>query len=784
MVANKKDDAESELITPSQVCLYYTESSQTIGVAINTPNYDLNDSNSKRFVIKMTEICETNHFSNFESILIQSNAGACYFSGRSDTGKGKIIASLLERLNIEAKHIAPKHFDTKNIDQDLCTLLGEESLMLYHNLVQNQNAMKAVAGLISSLGLLNDSDIIGSYTLKSYDISLYMRLDKPAIQTMNLFPENIKANRFSSIYGLLDCTVTNGMGKRTLERWLRHPLCDQDEINKRLDLVEFFVEHEDIRNSIRNEGLKGMVDIDKFCRKLEKRKNCQLQDLYHLLQAIKKVDLIISSLSSYEGPLQTTLKDRYITPLSQIRESLEGYNLLMQETLDTEGLDHTPPEFLIKSSWSPELREVMNCRNEIHNQIAQLYETDLHSWGSSIDLKCEVNRQYGYIYRCNAKHENILRKYDTITLLSVLKSGIIFTTEGTGGLRDLSESFSDYKKQYSQLQEILVKKAVEVASTYVAPFYLLSSYISQIDILSSFAYLSISSALPYTRPILTGLDGDNIIIKNGRHPLLEVQDGVSFIPNNYTFNRKTNRFIVITGPNMGGKSTYIRELGIISILAQIGCFVPCESAELCIFTSIYARVGAGDIQLKGVSTFMSEMIEASTILQDANEHTLVMIDELGRGTSTYDGLGLSWSIAEYIVTHIQCFCLFATHFQELIKLESLPGVSNLHVTAITNDNSITMLYEVKEGGCDQSFGIHCAELAHFPQSIIEDAKRKVQVFEKDTISAKRMKYSECDTPQQQLDELFQELLLLPSDESENSKQRYNSIMTKISELIQ
>jgi DNA mismatch repair protein MSH2 len=320
-----------------------------------------------------------------------------------------------------------------------------------------------------------------------------------------------------------------------------------------------------------------------------------------------------------------------------------------------------------------------------------------------------------------------------MTLQACQNKGLMFTTEGSRGLVALSEKRRETWEEYNAEQQGLLRQALEVARTFVPVCESASRLVSEMDVLRSFAYAANGNlgAELYSCPTILPREAGVINMKECRHPCLELLEDVAFIKNSYQLKRGESHFQIITGPNMGGKSTYIRQIGCIVFLAQIGSFVPCgDDCEISIVDSILARVGAGDAQMKGVSTFMAEMLEASVILDSVTENSLVIVDELGRGTSTYDGFGLAWAISEHMATQVKCYAMFATHFHELTELEhQVSGVVNKHVSAKIDDTSITMLYDVRNGPCKRSFGIHVAELAGFPQEVLQVAKRKLDELE-------------------------------------------------------
>ena len=682
----------------------------------------------------VSEFLDNDLYSNLESLLIQLGVKECLMQLDNKKGDPELnkIRSIADNCGIAISERSLGDFGTKDIEQDLTRLLRGELAAGILPQTDLKLAMGSAAALIKYLGVLSDPSNFGQYQLYQHDLAQYMKLDASALKALNLMPGPRDGSKNMSLYGLLDHCKTP-VGKRLLAQWLKQPLMSVEEIQKRQQLVEAFVMDTELRQAMQDPHLRSIPDLYRLAKRFQ-RKQASLEDVIRAYQMAIRLPGFIGTL---EGVVDEQYKDpldaEYTAKLIEYSNSLEKLQEMVETTVDIDALDNH--EYKIKPEFDDSLRILARRLEKLEKDMRNELKVVSHDLNQEIDKKLflENHRVHGHVFRLTRTEASAIRNKKQYTENSTQKNGVYFSTVN---IQNMRREHSQLSENYNRTQSGLVSEVVSVAASYCPIFEKLAGVLAHLDVIVSFAHVSVHAPTSYVRPTMHPRGEGNTILKEARHPCMEMQDDVQFITNDVSLIRGSSEFLIITGPNMGGKSTYIRQIGVIALMAQVGCFVPCSEAELTLFDSILARVGASDSQLKGVSTFMAEMLETANILKSATSESLIIIDELGRGTSTYDGFGLAWAISEHIVKEIRCFAMFATHFHELTALvEEYPQVQNLHVVAHIGDTNeqqrreVTLLYKVEEGVCDQSFGIHVAELVRFPEKVVNMAKRKADELE-------------------------------------------------------
>nr|CAD7426843.1 unnamed protein product [Timema monikensis] len=675
------------------------------------------------------EFSDDDHFSNLETLVVQVGPKECLLPGTNGSQEFVTIKKVVERSGVLVTPRKKTEFSTDGLAQDLNRLIafkkGQQENAMAMPETNLTTAVCALNAIIKFLELTTDSSNFNQFSLSTMNWSQYVHLDSAAVKALSLIPPPgvTTTQAHHSVIGLMDRCKTP-QGHRLLAQWMKQPLRDLNTIVERQEIVRALMDDLEARQALTQEHLRRIPDIQALARRLLKKK-VTMQDLYRIYQVVKKLPQLVKCLDTPDQ--SATLINVLVEPLKELLTDMLKFQEMIESTIDMDLVDRG--EFLVKPDFDEDLQEMRNSMNSIEDQIKKLLSrvaSDLNLEAGKT-LKLESNNQLGYFFRVTLKEEKVLRDNKKYQTLDTNKSGVRFRNSA---LADLNSDYQHHKEQYSEQQKAIVAEIIGIAAGYVSTLHYLNDVLARLDVLTSFAEVAATAPKPYVRPIIKS-DGLRVMrLKGVRHACLEVQDGVSFIANDAEFIEDEQTFHIITGPNMGGKSTYIRSVGIVVLLAQVGSFVPCDEAEMTLVDAILARVGADDCQVKGMSTFMMEMVETSAILRKATCHSLVIIDELGRGTSTFEGCGLAWAIAEYLAKEVKAFCLFATHFHELATLaDEVPSVVNKHVSALIVNNTLTLLYRVRPGMCDQSYGIYVAKMAKFPASVIQMAHEKQSELE-------------------------------------------------------
>jgi len=601
------------------------------------------------------------------------------------------------------------HFNFQNGYQQLTHHFGTTSLKGFG--IENMSyAIAACAGLLHYLNETKHHHIQHIVTIKRIDASEFVWLDKFTIRNLEIFKPNHENGK--ALIDIIDNTQ-NPMGARMLRQWLAMPLKNIHAIQQRLDIVEYFVQHQDYLKEIHS-LIKLVGDVERMlARSVAKRITPrEVNVLKNALQYIQDIQQLLVS-TQHSALLKFA---EHINPCELLKDKIHQY-------LEGDAPSQIGKGKTIKPNVHPQLDELRYIAYSGKDYLIQIQQREIQRTNIP-SLKIAYNNVFGYYLEVTNAHKNKVPP-DWIRKQTLTNAERYITPE----LKEYEEKILGAEEKILELETALFNELVDTINQYTAPIQHNARIVAQLDVLLNFAQLSIS--YNYTRPAIH--EGFDLIIKEGRHPVIERQlpPNEQYVSNNIHLSPDDCQIMMITGPNMSGKSALLRQTALIALMAQIGCFVPAEYAEIGILDKIFTRVGATDNISSGESTFMVEMNETANILNNISNRSLVLLDEIGRGTATYDGISIAWAIAEFLHEHpYRPKTLFATHYHELNEMaERFQRIKNFNVSVKELDGKIIFLRKLKEGGSEHSFGIHVARMAGMPQTVIQRAEEVLKILE-------------------------------------------------------
>ena len=578
-------------------------------------------------------------------------------------------------------------------------------------------------------------------------------MDQFTVANLELIYSNSKEGK--SLIDIIDYT-SSPMGARMLKRWLIHPLLDLKKLNFRHSSVDEIIKNKDLLFSLQSE-LRSLSDLERIIAKVVTFK-ISPRELVQLKESLTKVKSI-----------KDLLSDKSLINLYKINSSLdccESIIKLLEQTLSNEAPVNIKKGNVIKENFNSELDELRSLSTSGKDYLNKILEREKNNTGIT-SLKISFNNVFGYFIEVRNIHKDKVPE-DWIRKQTLVNAERYITSE----LKDYEAKILGAEEKISVLESKLFEDLIIELVKDVEVIQNNSFWLANLDCLVGFANLALKAK--YTKPILN--NSKDLEITKGRHPVIESQlpQDSPYIPNDLKLCDKTNQILMITGPNMSGKSAILRQTALIVLLAQIGSFVPAEKAKIGIIDKIFTRVGASDNISAGESTFMVEMNESASIINNISKNSLVLLDEIGRGTSTYDGISIAWAIAEFLHDHpYKPKTLFATHYHELnMMADSFERINNVNVSVKETKNSVIFLRKLVPGGSAHSFGIHVAQMAGMPKGLILSAKKMLKKLEKshnvgndisrDNESEMQLSFFNLDNPK--LEELKEDLISLNIDE--------------------
>ena len=609
-------------------------------------------------------------------------------------------------------------FTEQNSRQKLLKHFGTKSLKGF-GIEHLSNGIIASGAILQYLEITQHTHINHITSLARFEEEKYVRLDKFTIRSLELL--HTMQDGGASLLNVIDRTATP-MGGRMLRRWIVFPLKDVKPIEERLDVVEYFFRHPDFRQEL-DEAFHRVGDLERIISRVavgrvSPREVVQLKRALQALQPVKAACLGAED-----------------APLKRIGEQLELCETL-RDRIDKE-IQPDPPQLVSKGDviaegYSEELDELRAISRHGKDYLLEIQQKEVERTGIA-SLKVGFNNVFGYYLEVrNTFKDRVPTEWIRKQTLAQAERYI------TPELKEYEEKILGAEEKILALEGKLFMELIQAMQAYIPQIQTDANLVARLDCLLSFAKTSEENR--YVRPVI---DDTNVLdIRQGRHPVIETQlpVGERYVPNNVYLDTEKQQVMMITGPNMAGKSALLRQTALIVLMAQVGCFVPAESARVGLVDKIFTRVGASDNISLGESTFMVEMTEAANILNNVSPKSLVLFDELGRGTSTYDGISIAWAIVEYLHEHakVAARTLFATHYHELNEMErNFPRVKNYNVSVKEVDGKVIFLRKLMRGGSEHSFGIHVAEIAGMPRSIVKRANIILHELEADNAGVGR-----------------------------------------------
>lgn len=641
-----------------------------------------------------------------------------------DLSTGELKATTSQQFNdivdelrsLEVKEVVLRQNDPETIKQQMATQLGEHGLVISTQaevapsatisfLTQNLTHSLEVAVTTMLLGYIFDTqrrNLEHIVPAESYERLAYLKFNQDTRINLDLVENTRTKKRTGSLLGLIDETHT-AMGGRLLKQWVLKPLRVQADIEARLDLVQAFQADFFTRGTLQDH-LKSVYDLERLAARAAMG-TMNARELVQLKRSLRAIPAIKATLAESDSLLQA---------VGQQLDDMGDLATLIDDAIMDEPPISVREGNIIKNGFDAKIDDYRQVLTDNQQWLAQL-EADERAATGIGSLKVGYNKNFGYFIEVTKANIGKLAENRYERLQTLTNAERFVTPELKAHERLIIEAQA---KQTEREYDLFVTVRDHVKAE-IGRLQTLAQQVARLDVLAALA--DVADNRRFVRPVFT--TGNHIAIEQGRHPVVEsLLPAGEFVANDVMLSDQTNMQL-ITGPNMAGKSTYMRELALIVILAQMGSFVPASAAELPIFDQIFTRIGANDDMAMGQSTFMVEMAEANHALQEATAHSLILFDELGRGTATYDGMALAQAIIEFLNTHVHAKTLFSTHYHELTVLaDQHPGIANVHVGAVEDaDGQLHFLHQIQTGPADKSYGIHVAALAGLPDELIANA---------------------------------------------------------------